>query len=159
MIPDEALELATAKVAFLKVIQRAWPNTRSDNKLDNQYHLIQLPFDVQTNSATNFSRIYHIMLHFERPIKEYCSSEIIEMTNTHLQKMCIQLGDILEPIAPQCNTKDPKAWNGMIKVHLKDPPPDGNMLLAGVRIFTLTLDGEQRAAKVCKSYTNMAYNE
>jgi hypothetical protein len=55
--------------------------------------------------------------------------------------------------------KDPKAWNGMIKVHLKDPATDENMLLAGIKVFTLTLNGEQRAAKVCKSYANMAYNE
>jgi hypothetical protein len=35
MTPDEALELATAKIAFPRVIQRAWPNTRSDNKPGN----------------------------------------------------------------------------------------------------------------------------
>ena len=99
------------------------------------------------------------MLHFEIPIKEYCSNKIIEMTNTCLQKICIQLGDILEPISPLCRTKDPKAWNDMIKMHFKDPATNGNMLLAGIRIFILTLDGKQRAAKVCKSYANMAYNE
>jgi hypothetical protein len=47
----------------------------------------------------------------------------------------------------------------MTKIHFKDPAIDGNMLLAWVRVFTLTLDGELKAAKVCKSYTNTAYNK
>jgi hypothetical protein len=47
----------------------------------------------------------------------------------------------------------------MTKIHLKNPATDGNMLLVGARVFTLTLDGEQRATKVCKSYANMVYNE
>jgi hypothetical protein len=47
----------------------------------------------------------------------------------------------------------------MIKAHLKDPAADGNMLLSGARVFTVLLDGEQRAAKICKSYANTAYNE
>ena len=35
MSPEEAMELAMARVAFPRVPQRAWPNTRSDNKLGN----------------------------------------------------------------------------------------------------------------------------
>jgi hypothetical protein len=77
----EALELASAKIAFPRIKQQAWPNTRSDNQLGNQFHLTQLPFDVQVDTTTNFAHIYHIMLHFEKPIKDYVSSEIIEMTN------------------------------------------------------------------------------
>jgi hypothetical protein len=60
----EALELASAKIAFPIIKQQAWPNTRSDNQPGNQFHLTQLPFDVQVDSATNFARIYHIMLPF-----------------------------------------------------------------------------------------------
>jgi hypothetical protein len=99
------------------------------------------------------------MLHFEKPIKDYISSEIIEMTSVRFQKMGIILGDILEPIAPLCSARDPKAWNGMTKIHLKNPATDSNMLLTGARVFILTLDGEQRAAKICKSYANTEYNE
>jgi hypothetical protein len=156
---EEALELASAKVAFPRIKQQVWPNTRSSNPPDNQFHLTQLPFDVQIDSATNFARIYHIMLHFEKLIKDYFSSEIIEMTSARFQKMGILLGDILEPIVPLCNARDPKAWNGMTKIHLKNPATDGIMLLTGARIFTLTLDGEQRVAKICKSYANTGYNE
>jgi hypothetical protein len=111
---EEALELATAKVAFPRVSQRAWPNARSDSKPGNQYHFTELLFDVQVDSSTNFARIYHIMIHFGKPIKEYFNSEIKYMTNTRFQKIGIHLGDILEPIAPLCSTKDPGAWNGMI---------------------------------------------
>jgi hypothetical protein len=110
---EEALELASAKVAFPRIRQQAWPNTKSDNKPSNQFHLIQLSFDVQVDTATNFTRIYHVMLHFEKPIKDYFSGEIIEMTSARFQKMGILLGDILEPFAPLCNARDPKAWNGM----------------------------------------------
>jgi hypothetical protein len=156
---EEALELASTKVAFSRIKQQAWPNTRSDNQPGNQFHLTQLPFDVQVDSTTNFARIYHIMLHFEKPIKDYVSSEIIEMTSIRFQKMGIMLGDILEPIAPLCNARDPKTWNGMTKIHFKNPATDGNMLLTSARVFTLMLDGEQRATKICKSYANTAYNE
>ena len=99
------------------------------------------------------------MFYFEKPIKDYVSSEIIEMTSVRFQKMGIMLGDILEPIVPLYSAKDPKAWNGMTKIHLKNPTTDGNMQLIGARIFTLTLNGEQRVAKICKSYANTAYNE
>jgi hypothetical protein len=75
----------------------------------NQFHLTQLPFDVQVDTAANFARIYHVMLHFEKPIKEYLNSKIIELTNACFQKMDILLGDILEPIAPLCSARDPKA--------------------------------------------------
>jgi hypothetical protein len=156
---EEALELTSAKVAFPKIRQQAWPNIRSDNKMDNHFHLTQLHFDVQVDTTTNFARTYHVMLHFEKPIKKYLSSEIIELINDRFQKMGIILRDILEPIAPLCSAIDPKAWNGMTKIHLKDPATDGNMFLAGARVFTLTLDGELRAAKVCKSYANTAFNE
>jgi hypothetical protein len=129
---NEALELAAAKVAFPRIRQQAWPNTRSDNKMDNHFNLTQLPFDVQVDTATNFARTYPIMLHFEKPIKEYLSSEIIELTNDRFQRMDILLGDILEPTAPLCSTRDPKAWNGMTKIHLKDSVADGSMLLTGL---------------------------
>jgi hypothetical protein len=67
---------------------------------------------VQVNPETNSACIYHILLHFEPPIREYFSNEIIEMTNACFQKIGIDLGDILEPIAPLCRAKEPKAWNG-----------------------------------------------
>jgi hypothetical protein len=97
---EEALELVSTKLTFPRIKQQAWPKTRSDNKPSNQFHLIQLPFDVQVDTATNFAYIYHVMLHFEKPIKHYFSGEIIEITSTHFQKMGILLGVILEPIAP-----------------------------------------------------------
>jgi hypothetical protein len=96
---------------------------------------------------------------FEKPIKDYISSKIIEMTSSRFQKMGIMLGDILEPIAPLYSARDPKAWNGMTKIHLNNPATYDNILLTGARVFTFTLDGEQRAAKICKSYTNTTYNE
>jgi hypothetical protein len=47
----------------------------------------------------------------------------------------------------------------MTKIHLKNLAINSYMLLAGARVFTLILDGEQRTAKVYKSYGNMAYNK
>jgi hypothetical protein len=105
---EEALVLALAKVTFPKIKQQAWPNTKSDNKPGNQFHLTQLPFDVQIDTTTNFACIYHVMLHFEKPIRDYFRGEIIKMTSIHFQKMGILLGDILEPIAPLCSARDPK---------------------------------------------------
>ena len=64
---------------------------------------------MQIDTTINFARIYHVMLHFKKPIKDYFSGEIIKMISIHFQKMGMLLGDILEPIAPLCSASDPKA--------------------------------------------------
>jgi hypothetical protein len=73
--------------------------------------------------------------------------------------MDVQLGDILEPIAAFYSAKEPKAWNGLLKVHLKTLTIDGHNLLSGTRVFALTLDGELQIAKISKGYINTAFNE
>jgi len=70
--------------------------------------------------------------------------------------MGITLGNILEPIAPLCSPKDPKPWNGMIKLHLRNPSTDGRDLLAGTRIFALLIDGSLKVPKICKGYDSPA---
>jgi hypothetical protein len=70
--------------------------------------------------------------------------------------MKIDLGNILEPIAPFCSSKDDKAWNGMLKVYLKNPAIDDKQLLCGLRVFALELEGETKIAKVAKGYDSSA---
>jgi hypothetical protein len=72
---------------------------------------------------------YQIMVHFEKPAKEYVSAEITKLTTARLTLMGIQTGDILEPIAPLCSTKPSKPWNRMIKLYLKSTTTDGQQLL------------------------------
>ena len=67
--------------------------------------------------------------------------------------MKMELGNIVQPIAPLCSTKGDKAWNGMLKVHLKKPEVDGVTLLEGRRIFALALDGTFTAAKTAKGFS------
>jgi hypothetical protein len=52
----------------------------------------------------------------------------------------------LEPIAPFCSSRDHKAWNGMLKIHLKN--------LARLRVFALELEGKTTIAKVAKGYNS-----
>jgi hypothetical protein len=73
--------------------------------------------------------------------------------------MRIDLGEILEPIASLCSARGSKPWNGMVKVHLKNPETKGQALLAGTRIFSLTLDNEVRISKIAKGYDNLAAND
>jgi hypothetical protein len=123
--PAEALELATASIAFLRVAQRAWPYTRLDNTPDQQFHLMQIPFDIQVDADTGLALMYQILVHFEKPTKEYVSAEITQLTATRLTLMGIQTGDILEAIVPLCNTKPSQPWTGMIKLYLKLSTTDG----------------------------------
>jgi hypothetical protein len=98
------------------------------------------------------------LIHFEKPLKDYVSAEIQQLTAARLALMGIQTGDILEPITLLCSTKSNKPWNGMIKLHLKSPTIDGHQLLIGKRIFALTLDGKLKIAKIAKGYAATAYN-
>jgi hypothetical protein len=76
-----------------------------------------------------------------------------------MHHMQIELGNILELVASFCSTRDPKAWNGLIKIYLKNPEKDAKSLLIGTRVFALTLDDKLTVAKVAKGYDNPALQE
>ena len=106
-IPSEkACELVSAQIAFPKTLQQLWPFSYNDNVLGQQYHLTQIPFDIEVDSLTGYARTYQILLHFAKPLKPYTSKEIVELVTKRFQKMDIALGDILEPTAPLCSPKD-----------------------------------------------------
>ena len=75
------------------------------------------------------------------------------MTKVHLDTMKLELGNIVQPIASLCSTKGDKAWNEMIKVHLKKPEVDGVALLEERRVFALALDGKLTIAKTAKGFS------
>ena len=79
--------------------------------------------------------------------------DIINITKVRLDMMKMELGNIVQPIAPLCSTKVDKAWNGMIIVHLKKPEVDGVGLLEGRRVFALALDGTLTIAKTAKGFS------
>ena len=108
---------------------------------------------------TGYARTYQILLHFEKPLKPYTSKEIVELVTKRFQKMDIALGNILEPIAPLCSPKDSRPWNGMVKVHLKDPSKDAKALLTGKRVFAMEFDDCLRVPKISKSFDNIAPKE
>src|SRR5450759_5258171 len=93
----------------------------------------------------------------DRPTITYSSQEITDMTKTRFQKMGIELGELCEPIAPLCNSKN-DAWNGLTQVHLKRPELDGNALLEGTRIFALELEEETTIAKISRGFASLAAN-
>src|SRR5450759_4837042 len=94
----------------------------------------------------------------DRPTIAYSSQEITDMTKARFQKMRIELGELCEPIAPLCNSKN-DAWNGLTRVHLKNPEADGNALLEGTRIFALELDEETTIAKISRGFDAIAAND
>jgi hypothetical protein len=65
-----------------------------------------VPSDIDINIDTGFALVYHILLNFEKPSIAYNSLEIIEMSKTRFHKMGIELGELREPIAQLCNSKN-----------------------------------------------------
>ena len=149
-LESEAHELQTTKISFPRIKQEIWPIARADKIPGQQYHLTQLPFDVETNEKTGFSLIYNILLQFEKPQTCYIGEDIISITKVRLDMMKMELGNIVQPIAPLCSTKGDKAWNGMIKVHLRKPEVDGAALLEGRRVFLSHLIARSRLRKLQK---------
>jgi hypothetical protein len=83
----------------------------------------------------------------------------LELIAVQFQKMGMELGEILEPIAPLCSAKGTKPWNKMTKVHLRNPTTDGHALLTDTRIFSITLDEELKIPKISKGYDSLAPND
>ena len=151
-LESEVHELQTAMISFPRIKQEMWPITRADKIPGQQYHLTQLPFDVEVDEKIGFSLIYNILLQFEKPKTCYTWDDVINITKVCLDMMKIELDNIVQPIAPLCSTKSDKAWNGMIKVHLKKPDVDGIALLEGRRVCALVLNGTLNVAKIAKGF-------
>jgi hypothetical protein len=121
--------------------------------------LTQIPFDAGIIAETGFAKTYQLLLHFEKTRRDYSSKEILDLTASQFQQLNMELGEILEPIAPLCSAKGTKPWNGMTKVHLRNPTSDGNALLTGTRVFSLILDEELTIPKISKRYDSLASND
>lgn len=126
MSDKEALECQNAKVSFPYVKQKLWSNKR-DNKEGQNFHITQIPFDVETNDR--FAMDYHIALFFDLEEMVILREEALEKITKRLEEMKILLGDeIIEPIAIMC-THGGKQWSGHAKIHLKNVQEDGVKLL------------------------------
>jgi hypothetical protein len=155
---NEAAELHTTKISFPRVQQQRWPSKHTDGCTEHHFYLMQVPSDIDVNPTTGFALVYHILLNFEKPAVAYTNQEITDMTQTRLQKMDIELGELREPISPLCNAKN-NTWNGLMRIHLKRLEIDGNALLDGTRIFALELDEETIVAKISRGFDNIASND
>jgi hypothetical protein len=122
---DEAKILSSSKISFPRIPQMLWPSARKDSKPRQHYHLTQIPFDAEIVPETGYAKTYQILLHFEKPLRDYSSKEISELATAQLSSMGMDTGEILEPIALLCSARGAKPWNGMIKIHLKYPKTDG----------------------------------
>jgi hypothetical protein len=158
-LENEAQDYHNGKTTFPRVTQHFWPYTRHDKRPGHWYHFTQIPLEVEVDTKTGFVLVYNLLFHFEKPSSNYSSSDIISLTTCRLKSMNIELGDIVEPIAPLCGARGNKAWNGMIRIHFKKPSQDGIALLEGRRIFAITIDETLTIAKVCKGYDNLALQE
>jgi hypothetical protein len=122
---DEARILSSSKISFPRIPQMLWPSAKKDGKPGQHYHLMQIPFDAEIVPETGYAKTYQILLHFEKPLRDYSSKEISELAAAQLLSMDMDMGEILEPIAPLYSARRAKPWNGMIKIHLKYPETDG----------------------------------
>ena len=155
---NEATEAHTAKVSFPRIPQLKWPSTRLNGRSGHHYHLTQVPSNIEVNTQRGFALVYHILLNFEKPTTTYNSQEIIDMTKARFQKINIELGELCEPIAPLCNSKN-DTWNGLTQLHLKNPEIDGNILLEGTCIFVLELDEETKITKISRGFDAITAND
>ena len=103
---NEAAEAHTARISFPRIPQLKWPSARTNGHSGHHYHLTQVPSDIEVNTQTGFALVYHILLNFEKPTTTYNSQEITDMTKARFQKIEIELGELCEPIAPLCNSKN-----------------------------------------------------
>lgn len=137
--PSEAQELLSARMAFPRIEQKLWPTARPDKIAGQHVNVTQLPFDIEVHPTTYLSLDYHIMLHFGKPINPFSQDTIMEKVLQRLHTMDILVGDqIGEPVAVLCHgPRTDRVWSGMVKIHLKNPDPDGIGLLQGTRIFAI----------------------
>ena len=54
----EACELVSAQIAFPRTLQQLRPFSHSDNVLEQQYNLTQIPYDVKVDNLTRYARTY-----------------------------------------------------------------------------------------------------
>jgi hypothetical protein len=120
-LENEAQDYYNGKTTFPRVTQYFWPHTRRDKRPGYWYHFTQIPSKVEVDPKIGFALVYNLLFHFEKPSSNYSNSDIISLTLSRLKSMNIELGDIVEPIAPFCRARGNKAWNGMIRIHLKNP--------------------------------------
>ena len=167
---DEAIECQQENPSFPIVIQEEWPSKRVDGKEGQHFNLTQIPFDVEVD-AHGFSLNYHIAIAFEIGTSKWSKDVIMEKIKIHLDKMKIEMEEMIsESIAMMCYHKSTN-WGGIIKNHLKDPKKDGSALLQGFSAFILTLDENMwllcilyfmlylaRRGKVFKSYNALTLN-
>jgi len=114
-----------------------------------------MPFDLEIGTSIGYVLIYQIVLYFSKLKKDYTSANIVKMTIERIQNMHIILVDIPKLVAPLCNSRGFKAWNGMIRIHLKEPINDGTTLFNGERVFALELDRSLHVAKAAKGYNSL----
>jgi hypothetical protein len=138
-LENEALDYHNGKIAFLLVLQHFSLQTRRDKRLGHWYHFTQIPFEIETDPKTGFALVYNILFYFEKPNNSYSSSEIINLIASRLRAMEIELGDIVEPIAPLCGTRGNKTWNGIICIHLKTLAKMALNYLKGNAFLSLSL--------------------
>ena len=153
---NEALEHLEAVPSFSYIPQEAWLSKRMDGKEGGRFNLTQVPFDVEVDGG-RFSLDYQVAITFELCERNLSRNETYEKTETKLQAMNIELGEILgEPIAMLC-FHGSKRWSGIIKLHLKNPMKDANDLLHGNKLFILKLDNITYCrGKVFKSFDSIA---
>ena len=102
-----------------------WPTVRKDGKPSQYYHLTQIPFDAKIIPKTRYAKTCQILLHFEKTLRDYSSKEVTELVAPQLLTMGMDMEEILEPIAPLCNARGTKSWNGMVQIHVKNPETNG----------------------------------
>jgi len=127
-----------------------------DGKERRHFNLTQIPFDVKVDEG-GFVLDYQIVITFELSERNLTMDDIYSKTKARLQKMDIQLDEILEEPITILYFCGSKRWSGTIKLHLKNSMKDVNDLLQGKRSFILEMDEMTYCKeKVFKSFNSIA---
>jgi hypothetical protein len=106
---DEARILSSSKISFPRIPQMLWPSARKDGKPGQHYHLMQIPFDAEIVLETGYAKTYQILLHFEKPLRDYSSKEISELAVAQLSSMGMDTGRFsgLSPLSAARGERSP----------------------------------------------------
>ena len=69
---------------------------------------MQISFNVEIKTKIDYALTYQILLHFERSTSAYTKKKIVDMVVERTQKIEIEYGNNLKPIALLCLYRDNK---------------------------------------------------
>ena len=94
-LESKAHKMESTTNSFLHAKQKLWPYVWLDKIPSQQFHLTQLPFDIEIDAQMDLAMIYNIFFYFLKSQTYYLGEYIINATRKKLDRMKIALGSIV----------------------------------------------------------------